>query len=179
MISVIGDPSRFAVEYALAANHGGVWMYGHFCYWCDGQRVGNYEPGTSLRDVLFQLDELAKYGSRINRRFNAMPAASVFRTIDGTLFGEVEPSAVQLAEDEQWRCHSIFPPVDVFDDWKGFLEGDGTSERLLFAQKPYSEVRELTLANGEVDSVLSDVRRELNAIHERESDESRGAREAE
>ena len=150
-----------------------------FCYWCDGQRVGDYELGTSLRDVLFQLDELAKYSRRINRRFNATPAASVFRTIDGALFRKAEPSAVQLAEDEQWSRHGVFPPVDVFDDWKGFLEGDGTSERLLFAQKPYSEVRELTLANGEVDSVLSDVRRELNAIHERESDESRGAREAE
>jgi hypothetical protein len=179
MMSVIGDPSRFAVEYALAANHGGVWMYGHFCYWCDGQRVGDYELGTSLRDVLFQLDELAKYSRRINRRFNATPAASVFRTIDGALFGEAEPSAVQLAEDEQWSRHSVFPPVDVFDDWKGFLVGDGAIERLICARHPYSEVTELTLANGEVDSVLSDLRRELNAIHEWELDESRGASESE
>jgi hypothetical protein len=31
---IVGDLSRFAVEYALNKNHGTAWMFGHFCYWC-------------------------------------------------------------------------------------------------------------------------------------------------
>jgi hypothetical protein len=69
---VVGEPSQFAVEYDLNENYGGVWMFGRFCYWCGGQRVGDYEMSTSLRDVLFQLDQIAKYKLRANRRFSMM-----------------------------------------------------------------------------------------------------------
>jgi hypothetical protein len=146
MMSVIGDPSRFSVEYALAANPGGAWMYGHCCYWCDGKRVGDYDSGTSLRDILFQLDELAKHEPRINPRFNEMPAPSVFRTIDAALFGSIELSVAQVAEDEQWSNHQTLPSVDVFDSWKDFLVEDKQIARLLLSQDPFADAREITLA---------------------------------
>jgi hypothetical protein len=57
----VGEPFRFAVEYDLNVNYGGVWMFGRFCYWCGGRRVGDYEMSTSLRDVLFQLEQIAKH----------------------------------------------------------------------------------------------------------------------
>jgi AcrR family transcriptional regulator len=82
--------------------------------------------------VLFQLDEFAKHKPRSNRRFNAMRAPSVFREIDAVLFGGAELKAARLVEDEQWSYHSIFPALDVFDNWKGFLVEDDQIARLIF-----------------------------------------------
>ena len=87
MMPVFGERSRFAIEFDLDDEHHGAWMYGRFCYWCDGLRVGDYELSTSLRDVLFQLDEQAKYRQRRgNRRFSVMPAEAVFRLLDGAVW---------------------------------------------------------------------------------------------
>lgn len=167
---VVGEPSRFAVEYELNENHGGEWMLGRFGYWCGGQRVGDYELGTSLRDVLFQLDQLArnKY-LRANRRFTGMAAMAVFRLLDTALFGTAELDNVQVAEEEQWARHNIIPPVDVFDHWKAFLVEDEQTARLIFACYPYTDVREFSLKTGDVDAVLDVVRSALTDIYEQES----------
>lgn len=167
---VVGDRSRFAVEYDLDEQHGGEWMFGRFCYWCGGQRVGDYGLGASLRDILFQLETLLRNKQlRASRRFDGMSAMAAFRLIDVALFGAIECDADRLAEEEQWARHNIFPPVDVFDRWKGFLVEDRHGARLMFACEPYVDVRELVLESGEVDAVLDVVRNALGAIHERES----------
>lgn len=171
---IVGEPSRFAIEYDLDENHGGEWMLGRFCYWCDDRRVGDYELGTSLRDVLFQLDQLARNKRlRVNRRFGAMSAMTVFRLLDAALFGAVDLNNAKLAEEEQWARHNIFPTVDVFDHWKGFLVEDEQTARLIFAHDPYLDVRELSLKPGDVDAVLDVVREALSGIHEHESSSSR------
>ena len=168
-MTIVGDPSRFAIEYGLTDNHGGEWIFGRFCYWCAGRRVGDYELGVSLRDVLFQLDQLARdRGKRSSERFSSMPPNNVFRILDGALFGASDVDNAEVAEEDQWARHNIFPPVDVFDSWKGFLvEGEQTA-RLIFACTPYDDVCELALQPGEVDGVLDAVRKALDEIHEDE-----------
>jgi hypothetical protein len=176
---VVGQPSRFAVEYDLNEDHGGVWMFGRFCYWCGGQRVGDYELGTSLRDVLFQLDGIAnhKFGldeigkyKRLcaSRRFSTMSATLVFRLLKATLFdalfGSGDPNNARVAEEEQWAQHQILPRVDVFDSWKGYLVEDEQTARFIFASEPYLDVKEISLRPGEVDAVLDVVRNALNGI---------------
>lgn len=166
---VVGERSRFAVEYELDENHGGEWMFGRFCYWCDGLQVGDFELGTSLRDALFQLDELAKNRRfHANPRFNAMPAKAVFRLLDTALFGPIDLGNTDVAEVEQWARHNIVPPLDVFDHWKGFLLEDEQTARLIFASDPYVDVRELSLKADEVDAVLDSVRSSLTGIYEHE-----------
>jgi Immunity protein 42 len=171
---VVGEPTRFAVEYDLNENYGGVWMFGRFCYWCGGQRVGDYEMSTPLRDVLLQLDEIAKYNDRASRRFSTMSASLVLRLLDATLFeaalfGGSDPNNSRVAEEEQWARHKIVPWVDVFDRWKAFLVEDERTARFIFASKPYLDVREISLRPSEVDAVLDVVRNTLNGIYERES----------
>jgi hypothetical protein len=167
---LVGEPSRFAVEYDLNTDHGSEWMFGRFCYWCGGRLVGDYELGTSLRDVLFQLDQFARdRRRRASRRFSTMPAIAVFRLIDGALFGRADLNNARAAEEEQWARHSIFPSVDVFDSWKGFLVEDEQTARLIFAHNPYLDVTELRLKAGEVDTVLDGVRNALTEIYEQNS----------
>lgn len=167
---IVGEPSRFAVEYDLNENHGDEWMFGRFCYWCGGQQIGDYDLGTSLRDVLFQLDQLARdRHSRVNRRLNSTSATEAFHLLDAALFGISDSSTAKVAEEEQWAKHNIFPPVDIFDSWKGFLVEDGQTARLIFAHDPYQNVSELTLEPGAVGAVLDVVRKALNDIYEQES----------
>lgn len=166
-MKLVGDPSRFAVGYELDVNYGGPWMYGKFCYFCGSQQVGDYDLGTSLRDVLFQLDEIEKFKFQANLRFSSMSAEDVFGMLDSALFG---PAYSKIAEDEQWRDFLIFPSIDVFDGWKGFRLDDGRFSRLIFSSEPYVKVREIKLNNGEIDAVLHSTRKILNAIHERESE---------
>lgn len=75
MKPIFGDVSRFAVEFELDRDCGGVWMFGRFFYWCGGQRVGNDES-TSLRDVLFQLEQMEwATGRRFSTRFGEIARA--------------------------------------------------------------------------------------------------------
>ena len=168
---VVGQPSRFAVEYDLNENHGGAWMFGRFCYWIGGRQVGEYDLGTSLRDVLFQL-ELAvarNKGLRSSRRFNARSAVDVFRLLHAALFGAADLNNAEVAVEEQWARHDIVPPVDVFDSWKCFLVEDEQTSRLFFARQPYLEVTEIELTPGEVDAVLKQAVKALDNIHEHQS----------
>lgn len=165
---LIGTPSRFAVGYKLDLNYGGAWMYGSFCYFCNDQEIGDYDLGTSLRDVLFQLDELTKFNHRASARFRTMCAADIFAMLDMAIFGKAITSVGILAEEEQWRNFCIVPPLDIFDDWKGFLLNDGGGARLIYSHSPYVEVSEVELDVGEVESVLEQVRSSLNEIYLRE-----------
>jgi hypothetical protein len=164
---LFGDPLRFAVEYDLNENHGEDWMFGRFCYWCGGRRVGDYELGTSLRDVLFQLEPLPRDRHlRVGQRFYSMPASDVFRLLDAALFGTAELNNARVAEEEQWAQYNILPPVDIFDSWKGFLLEDQQTARLIFAHDPYLDINELSLKPGEVDSVLDSALNALSEIYE-------------
>ncbi len=164
----IGDPLKFAVRYELDANYGGVWMYGKFCYVFNGQEVGDYEAGTSLRDVLFQLDELMKFDRQPNSRFQSVSAKDLFENIDVALSGSGPDVLQELANEEHWRSLCAFPPVDVFDGWKGFLINDGKFCRFIFSHSPYAEIREVAVDFGEFDLIINSVRKELNDIYELE-----------
>jgi hypothetical protein len=166
---LIGDPSRFAVEYDMNEDYGGAWMFGRFCYWCGGLQIGDFELGTSLRDVLFQLERMGRdAGHRDSVRFRTMPARDMFRLLDSVLYGDADLNTCRVAEEEQWARHNLVPPVDVFDHWKGFLVEDHHVSRVVFAYVSNPEVREFVLKPGEVDEVLNAVRRALREIYEGE-----------
>lgn len=168
-MTIIGDSSRFSVEYTLDENYGGEWMFGRLCFWCDGQRIGDYDLGTSLRDALFYFEELGKYHDlRINKRFDDMDAEDVFHLIDSALFGKDYAKHSQLVEEEKWAQHYIFPALDVFNNWKGFLIEGAQRARLIFACDPYSKVKEFFLSPGEVDGIFKIATSKLNAIYEGE-----------
>ena len=62
-----GDVAIFAASYELEQNYDGAWLLGKFCYWIGGELVGDYELGTSLRDVLIVLRSVVRdNGNREN-----------------------------------------------------------------------------------------------------------------
>jgi len=164
----IGDTTRFAARYELDTNSGGGWMFGRFCYWCGGQVIGDFELGTSLRDVLFQLEDITKGTfSRTNVRLSRMRPVDAFRLLDAALFGNVTLNNQKAAEQEEWAKHNIIPPVDIFDQWKAFAVDDEIVSRVLFAHDPFNDVRALDLQLGEVDRVIKATCAALLEEHER------------
>jgi hypothetical protein len=116
-----GDRSIFAIQLELNSDPGGAWLFGRFCYWIDGKQVGNYELGTSLRDVLFNLKWIAHdYGNRRDNRLCLSPPEELFELLDRSLYG-VEKLPPNVSVPECPARFDVRPPVDVFDGWKVYL----------------------------------------------------------
>jgi hypothetical protein len=150
-------------------------MFGHICYWCGGDRIGDFDLITSLRDVLVELDSLRwATGKRANERFGQMAASDVFRRIDRALFGSEGSDDYETAEEEQWARHRILPSVDSFDSWKAYLVQDHNRARVVFSSSPFERVVEVILEPGEVDAVLEEARMRLDEIYEQELSAANG-----
>ena len=122
MMTIVGDRQRFAVEYALDAEHGGKWLYGKVCFGIAGAQVGDLELGTSLRDFLFSTERLrCERGRRNNPRFATKSAQEIFELLDSALFGSGAPALDAIPNDEQWARQLLTPEVDVFNRWKIYL----------------------------------------------------------
>lgn len=166
----VGDRNAFAVEYELSTDHGGVWMFGKFGYWCGGMEVGDFDAGTSLRDVLFQLEEMRRdVGQRRNDRLLGMAPDQMARLLNAGLFGSRDLAPVELAGEEQWARHNIAPEVDIFDCWRVFLVEGLTTGRLVFGRFPFEKILSVEVRTGEVDRVLEAARLSLQLTYEIEA----------
>jgi hypothetical protein len=162
-----GDKSRFAVSLELDENSGGPWMFGKFCYWIDGKRVGDYALGTSLRDVLSALMWIvADAGKRDDRERFALPGEEVYGEIDSSLYGHPEKAGSEFEIGPTARF-DVCPRADVFIGWKVYLIECGEEGRLLYKNSADRSVSEFFLSKGEFDKCIKPVWDELNSIYDR------------
>lgn len=164
----IGNPERFAIQYELDENFGGIWIYGKFCYWCGGLMIGNYAEGISLRDVLFALDSIQMRTMRHNEDLFKGDPTWAFELINKNLFWNNNDFDDEASIEASWDEFLILPDLDIFNDWKAFLINGDFSSEILFSQHPYIEVKKLILNKGEVDSVIDSFREKINSIYEAE-----------
>lgn len=88
---LIGNKETFAVEYELDSNYGGNWMFGKICYWINHVQVGDYELGTSLRDVLVAMIFLVPdCGNREELNLCELPPEEVFFQLNESIYGDTE-----------------------------------------------------------------------------------------
>jgi hypothetical protein len=166
---IVGDRSRFAVEYELSNPLGGAWMYGSCRYWCGSMAVGDFSIVTSLRDTLFCLDGMRRdMGDRINPRLWSMAPADMFKLVDGGLFGSRDIPPLELAEQEQWARHNISPAAESFDRWKIFLVENDSVGRIVYSDSPFVDITVVEVNAGEVDAALESARTLLTEIYDRE-----------
>lgn len=162
---LIGTKETFGVEYTLDANSGGEWMYGKICYWIGGHQVGDYELGTSLRDVLFQLRYLV-YDSGNREDFNLCTLAHdyIFYRIDDAIYGREEHSDTDILDMP--ARFNITIPVDVFDQWKIFLVDCGNSSKIVFKRIEDSQVYLSKIPKGYFDCVIGKFYSDLESLLE-------------
>lgn len=136
-----GDRSIFAIQVELNSDFGGAWLFGRFCYWIAGNQVGDYELGTSLRDVFLNLKWIAHdCGNRRGDRLCQWPPEELFELLDRSLYG-IDELAPDVWLPESPARFDIRPPVDVFDGWKIYLVECDTVD--LFVYGNISTVRQI------------------------------------
>lgn len=164
-----GDRSRFSIAIELDSDHGGVWLFGRICYWIAGAMVGQYDVGTSLRDVLFQMSPIL--GDR-GRRY----CPALFRLDKEEIFALVSAVLDETSEDlYHYTSADLLParldvriPVDVFDSWKIFLVEGDSEAKLLYQTIESAAVEETVLGAGEFDIVFDKAYAYLEHLYEDE-----------
>lgn len=157
---IIGDSSRFAVEFELDEDPGGDWLNGQICFWICGQMIGDYESGTSLRDFLFPLERIhCDRGKRSEDYLMSLDTDALADMLYTSMYRCCEGDYLfQKAIDDEWACHAILPHVDVLDDWSVFLvENQEIARCVVYSTDKQSVVLECTLLPGEFDSVAAEV----------------------
>lgn len=163
-----GDKNSFAVELELDEEPYGVWLFGHFCYWINGVRVGDYELSTSLRDVLSGLRWVVHdRGNRGGGALCEIPLHEVFSCLDNALYGSEEAGSASdtLLPDEPARFE-ITVPVEVFNDWKVFLIECGEKAFVLLKSFSTGELQSVVIQSGLFDKAIDEAYRFLNVLHE-------------
>lgn len=166
---IIGDVGEFAISYELDENHGGSWLFGKFCYWIGGKMIGDYEMGTSLRDILALLRSIViDNGDRENINLFNLGYEKLYARLDNTLYGGGKKSDFdELAERECWARFQIFPLVDIFDDWKIYMIDFPPKARIVYSFRE-EYVVEFNLRAGIFDQVVTEVFNALFDIYELE-----------
>ncbi|WP_025028362.1 Imm42 family immunity protein [Caldalkalibacillus mannanilyticus] len=169
---LIGNKSEFGIEYELNKEYGGEWLFGRFCYWIDGKRVGDYDLGTSLRDILFLLQQLIRdNGNRNHEILFKLSLLELFNRLNGGLYSG-DPKYDSLAIDESWARFDIGLPIDIFNEWKIFLIEYENKSRFIIQKLGSTEnefLHEVSIESGKFDSVISKAFKLLDELYEKET----------
>ncbi len=162
---ILGNKLKFAIEYELDKQYGGEWLFGKFCYWIGGQCIGNYDLGTSLRDVLFQVESILRdNGNRTNNKLFILDSIDLFNRLNNALYACDIDIYDSLAIEETWARHNVSLPIDILDDWKIFMVENNTKIRIIIKNVLEQSIKETTLVPGEFDNVISELFKELNSF---------------
>jgi hypothetical protein len=166
---VFGNCSEFAIEFELNDEYGGVWLFGKFCYWIKGMRIGDYELGTSLRDVLFQMKNIMRdKGDRSNKELYALDFQELFNRLNGAFYDYDISLFYKKSIEETWARFNVTIPVDIFDGWKVYLIEGFKKSRIIFKTADSEDIIEETLEPGSFDDVFIKVYDKLNKLYEDE-----------
>jgi hypothetical protein len=166
-----GNKQSFSVEYDLDENYGGVWLYGRFCYWINGDQVGDYNLGTSLRDLLFQMKFIVSdCGNRDGRLLCKLSSEEVFSLLDTSIYGSLDPEGdVGFQLPDIPARFEIKIPVDVFDQWKVYLLECGNRAIMLYKKVDAAGVSAASIPTGLFDSVIKEAYDSLNDLYDKET----------
>jgi hypothetical protein len=153
-----GDRSQFAVELELDANCDDTWLFGRICYWIAGTMIGDYDVGTSLRDVLFQMAYVTgDSGKRVCPKLFCLNKEKIFALISHVLRGESEEIYRYIPPNFLPARLDVRIPVDVFDFWSIFLVESEVDAKLLYRKIESLEIAETRLTKGYFDKVVAEV----------------------
>ncbi|HBV85579.1 MAG TPA: hypothetical protein DEF42_02730 [Desulfosporosinus sp.] len=169
---IIGNKSEFAIEYELAADYGGVWMFGMICYYIKGKQIGDYELGTSLRDVMFHIHKkIRDNGKRIHEELFHLSKFDLFNRLNEVLYGYKDSEYEEVGLKEMWARFDIVPRVDIFDESKVFLVEDKNQSRIVFKEglsQGLRGIHEAYITKGAFDRVIFETYKQLDNIYDLE-----------
>ncbi|MDP1615217.1 MAG: Imm42 family immunity protein [Methylococcales bacterium] len=160
---LVGNKDVFAVEYELDENIN-AWMYGKVCYWINNIQIGEYDLGTSLRDVFFAL----KYSvydceNRDGGRLCELSPQEIFYHLNETIFGNNEYSGAVLDTPARFN---IGLQIDVFDNWKIFLVDCDNKSIFFFKMLTEENVHHFVTPKRYFDTVIKKFYSRLEATYD-------------
>jgi hypothetical protein len=162
-----GVKERFAISLELNETSGGAWMFGRFCYWIAGRKIGDFDAGVSLRDIFFQLIHIkGDRGHRVFENLFKLPRADFFCLASNALSERDNEISKYVPEDFLPAVLNVCPLVDVFGSWEIFLVEFSGQEKLVFGDGVKNEVHELILPAGEFDRVFEMAYSQLESMYE-------------
>lgn len=167
---LFGERKEFAVEIALDEAHGGAWLFGRVCFWIDDAQVGDYQLGTSLRDLIPSMRRIVTdAGHRlINTAVSDDEAIDyIWRFSEGG-FEDYDELGRQLGVDMPAKL-LIVMGVDVFDSWVICLfDRTNYSKIASWKLNCSSDRKSHTLPSGYFDHVLRDAFLYIDSLYEEE-----------
>ena len=162
-----GDKARFGIEFELNEYPGGEWMFGKFCYWIGGVQVGDFDEGTSLRDVLFSMTYIiGDTGKRTAPILASCNGRDVFRVIRDYLSEAGDDLTKLIPKDSMPACFDVCPPIDIFGTWHIYLVDSRELSKIVCSSDDGNSVTTVDLALGEFDAVASTTYSNLNSLLE-------------
>lgn len=166
---VIGDKSKFAIEYELDEDYGDEWLFGKLCYWIKSERIGDYNLGTSLRDVMFQIKILLRdKNNRENERLINLETKELYNILDSALYGYDISEYDEISIKENWARFNVLIPIDVFNDWKVYLIEDKDISRFIIKSFNKKSIYEVIIKYNGFDDILNRVYDELDKLYNNE-----------
>jgi hypothetical protein len=162
-----GDKARFGIEFELNEHPGGAWMFGKFCYWIGGEQVGDFDEGTSLRDVLFSMKYIVgDAGKRTAPSLASCEGQDIFRAIRDYLNDAGDELTKLIPTDFVPACFDVCPPIDIFGTWHIYLVDTRELSKIVCSSDGGDNVKKIDLALGEFDAVASTTYSKLNSLLE-------------
>ncbi len=166
---IFGNKKRFGIEYELNSDYGREWLFGRVCYWVHDNQIGDYELGTSLRDVLFVCERMVHDANKRENTFlwNLNTVDLIDTLAEGLIHADLEDDVSKRSVEEQWARHNILPNLDVFNDWLVYIIEQGGSARCVSRNLISRLDNSYSLSYGEFDTVLGATVESLRDHYER------------
>lgn len=164
-----GNKADFAVELELDDDRGGHLLYGKFSYWIAGNRMGDYELGTSLYFIFVELMWIVHdCGKRNGERLCAADPQEVFYALDHSLYCSDLPESDIPVPEEPARF-KILPSVEVFFEFKAFLIECGDEAHIIYMRSGEAKVTVAKIGKGIFDKAISEAYAFLNVLVEQQA----------
>ncbi|NKK03852.1 hypothetical protein GFL63_34845 [Rhizobium leguminosarum bv. viciae] len=169
-----GDRARFAITVELNENHGGLWMYGRFCYWIAGESIGNCDVITSLRDILFRMRYLhSDRGQRACPELMKLSTEKMFSVISTDIRNDDDEIYNYISGEFAFARFDVGIHVDVLDKYEIYLVENGDISKILYFNMERKELKYFPLDVGEFDRVALDAYDYLDRMYDA-AEESKG-----
>ena len=166
-----GDQSRFAVEFEIdeSRTQASACLLGHFCYWINGDVVGDFKLLVTLSDLIHPLATIVKdCGSRQGEASCGMLSDDLFRLLHASMYGNPDFNEASAEVFPEPRAKfDILPHEESFDEWIGYLVACGSLDILAYWRVDAPKLSYAALPSGEFDTVVLAAFSALNAEADR------------
>jgi len=162
---ILGNKNYFAIEFQLASQSCGMWLYGQCCFWVEGKRLGDYDKIISLGDLFSEMHVVVKDCGKRQSDWIDHNAKEIFDYLNYILYRRHhDDDEYDIEMPDRYGVNldaGSFGGVKIF-----LLDCDILTSRFIYSEDDGDTVNEVRLVPGEFDSVIKRFYLELSKLNE-------------